>query len=138
MIGDGLDTAISAGLHWTSRGLEITGIIAIVGALLVAVIRSLTDVTGGSGSGTAYHQFRQTLGRGILLGLELLVAADIIGTVAVEPTLENVLVLSLIVLIRTFLSISLTVEIEGRWPWQSNAKLPPEGDATPSTRAPVG
>ncbi len=63
--------------------------------------------------------FRKTLGRSILTGLELLVAADIIRTVAVEPTLESVLVLGLIVIIRTFLSFSLEVEIDGRWPWQS-------------------
>lgn len=62
--------------------------------------------------------FRKTLGRAILVGFELLVAADIIRTIAVEPTLQNVLVLALIVVIRTFLSMSLQVEIEGRWPWQ--------------------
>ncbi|HWT29829.1 MAG TPA: DUF1622 domain-containing protein, partial [Propylenella sp.] len=66
----------------------------------------------------AYHAFRTSLARGILLGLEFLVAADIIGTVAVEPTLQNLAVLGLIVLIRTFLSFSLQLEIEGRWPWQ--------------------
>jgi hypothetical protein len=66
----------------------------------------------------AYRRYRANLGRGILLGLELLVAADIIGTVAVTPSLQNLAVLGLIVLIRTFLSFSLEVEIEGRWPWQ--------------------
>ncbi len=64
-----------------------------------------------------YRRFRQDVGRGILLGLEFLVAADIIRTVAIAPTLDNVLVLGLIVLIRTFLSIALQVELEGRWPW---------------------
>ena len=63
--------------------------------------------------------FRKTLGRSILTGLELLVAADIIRTVAIEPTLRSVLVLGLIVLIRTFLSFSLEVEINGKWPWQT-------------------
>ncbi|HEX8374326.1 MAG TPA: DUF1622 domain-containing protein, partial [Geminicoccaceae bacterium] len=67
----------------------------------------------------AYRGYRANLGRGILLGLELLVAADIIGTVAATPTLQNLAVLGLIVLIRTFLSFSLEVEIEGRWPWQA-------------------
>ena len=62
--------------------------------------------------------FRKNLGRSILSGLELLVAADIIQTVAVEPTLESVIVLAGIVLIRTFLSFSLEVEIEGKWPWR--------------------
>ena len=66
-----------------------------------------------------FRQVRQDLGRGILLGLELLIAADIIRSVAVTPTLEGVMVLGLIVLIRTFLSVALQVEIEGKWPWQS-------------------
>ncbi len=66
----------------------------------------------------AFHRYRANLGRGILLGLEHLVAADIIGTVAVTPSFENLAVLGLIVLIRTFLSFSLEVEIEGHWPWR--------------------
>ena len=66
----------------------------------------------------AYRRLRQDIGRGILLGLELLVAADIIRTVAIDPSIESVSVLGLIVLIRTFLSMSLQVELEGRWPWQ--------------------
>ncbi len=69
-------------------------------------------------SNQRYKQLRQDLGRGILLGLEFLVAADIIRTVAVEPTIDNLSVLGLIVLIRSFLSMSLQVELEGRWPWQ--------------------
>lgn len=66
----------------------------------------------------AYTAYRRGLGQALLLGLELLVAADIICTVAVTPTLESVLVLAVIVIIRTFLSWSLEVEIRGRWPWQ--------------------
>jgi uncharacterized membrane protein len=69
----------------------------------------------------AFRIVRTVFGRSILLGLEFLVAADIIRTVAVQPSLENVAVLGLIVLIRTFLSFSLEVEIDGRWPWQSAA-----------------
>ncbi|MDO3379243.1 DUF1622 domain-containing protein [Geoalkalibacter halelectricus] len=65
-----------------------------------------------------WQKIRQRMGRGILLGLEFLIAADIIHTVAVEFTYEAVGVLALIVLIRTFLSITLELEIEGRWPWQ--------------------
>jgi uncharacterized membrane protein len=65
-----------------------------------------------------YSQFRQQLGRAILLGLELLVAADIVRTVAVRPALESVTVLGIIVLVRTFLSFSLEVELTGYWPWQ--------------------
>jgi uncharacterized membrane protein len=69
-------------------------------------------------TGDPYRRLRQDIGRGILLGLEFLVAADIIRTVAVEPTLDGVLVLGLIVLIRTFLSMALQVELEGRLPWR--------------------
>jgi len=68
-----------------------------------------------------YRSYRQLLGRSILLGLELLVAADIIRTVAVTPTFVSVGVLAIIVLIRTFLSFSLELEITGRWPWQKEA-----------------
>jgi uncharacterized membrane protein len=67
-----------------------------------------------------YRGFRQQLGRTILLGLELLVAGDIIRTVATQPTFTSVAILGLIVLIRTFLSFSLEVELTGRWPWQQN------------------
>lgn len=72
-----------------------------------------------------YRQYRQDIGRGILLGLEFLVAADIIRTVAVKPTLRGVAVLGLIVLIRTFLSVGLEVELQGRWPWQARERRDP-------------
>ncbi|WP_199254442.1 DUF1622 domain-containing protein [Mycolicibacterium mengxianglii] len=80
-----------------------------------------------------YSKFREQLGRSILLGLELLVAADIIRTVAITPTAQSVGVLAGIVLIRTFLSWSLELEITGRWPWQKKAKPAP---AQPATSAP--
>ena len=95
--------------------LDGAGVLVIVlgvvfaGVKCVLAFRTATD---------AYRRLRQDIGRGILLGLELLVAADIIRTVAIDPTIESVSVLGLIVLIRTFLSMSLQVELEGRWPWQ--------------------
>lgn len=70
----------------------------------------------------AYEMYRRRLGQGILLGLELLVAADIIQTVTISPTLERVGILASIVAIRTFLSTTLTVEIEGRWPWSRSER----------------
>lgn len=70
----------------------------------------------------AYDQFRRRLGRSILLGLEFLVAGDIINTVSVEPTLQNVTTLAMIVLIRTFLSFSLEIELDGRLPWKSKTE----------------
>ena len=70
---------------------------------------------------TAYKQYRMALGRVILLGLEFLLAGDIIRTVVIAPTLQQVGVLTVIVLIRTFLSFTLELEIEGKWPWQKKA-----------------
>lgn len=87
-------------------------VIGVIVASLYAAFRAL------SRKGPVYRPYRQFLGRSILLGLELLVAADIIRTVAVTPTLASIAVLAGIVLIRTFLSFSLELEITGRWPWQ--------------------
>lgn len=95
--------------------IDGAGVLVIVLGLMVATGRF---VLAGRRATDPYRQLRQDIGRGILLGLELLVAADIIRTVAIDPTLESVLVLGLIVLIRTFLSMALQVELEGRWPWQ--------------------
>ncbi|HEY0009820.1 MAG TPA: DUF1622 domain-containing protein [Tepidisphaeraceae bacterium] len=100
--------------------VDAAGVLVIVIAMLIATGRFFMTLRQ-SRSG-AYRTFRQDLGRGILLGLEFLVAADIIRTVAVAPTLDNVLVLGVIVLIRTFLSMALEVELQGRWPWQQADK----------------
>jgi uncharacterized membrane protein len=86
--------------------------VGVVIAAVAAAVRLSHHETG------VYSRFRQQLGQTILLGLELLVAADIVRTVAAEPTLASVAVLAIIVLIRTFLSFSLDVELTGRWPWQ--------------------
>ena len=118
-----------AALHWISLAIEAAGVFAIVLGGLAAMVVFGLHLARGSGWGESYHVFRTSLARSILLGLEFLVAADIIGTVAVEPTLENLSVLGLIVLIRTFLSFSLEVEIEGRWPWQKA----PATDKTPGS-----
>lgn len=112
-----MDDALSQLLHWTTRSIEVVGIIVIVVGTIVATATFLRDRIAGNTS-DSFHRFRSGLGRAILLGLEFLVAADIINTVAIEPTMESVLVLGGIVLIRTFLSFSLEVEIEGRWPWR--------------------
>lgn len=95
--------------------IDAAGILVIVSGLVLAVGRFALHRNRIENS---YRALRQDIGRGILLGLEFLVAADIVRTVAVTPTLDGVLVLGLIVLIRTFLSMALQVELEGRWPWQ--------------------
>jgi len=113
-----MDDLLSASLHWTTRGIEVAGILVIVAGTIAAGFHYLREQRRPNLVPSAYHRLRSSLGRSILLGLELLVAADIINTVAIEPTLESLAVLAGIVLIRTFLSLSLEVEIEGRWPWQ--------------------
>lgn len=100
-------------------GKTVDGIgigIVVVGSL-VALVPYLWRTLRGDHSIASYSAVRRNLGRAILLGLEFLVAGDIIRTVAVSPTLAGVAVLAVIVVIRTFLSASLEVEIEGRWPW---------------------
>jgi uncharacterized membrane protein len=113
----GLQAAVDAAMHLIATGIEVAGVAIIVTSAAISAYLYLREGRRG-GWGRAYERFRANLGRGILLGLELLVAADIIGTVAVTPSFENLGVLAAIVLIRTFLSVSLDVEIEGRWPWQ--------------------
>jgi len=108
------------GIILVTRIVEIVGIaIILIGAGFALVRFAIGGRDGQKRDRVAC--FRLDLGRGILLGLEFLVAADIINTVAIEPTLNSVAVLAGIVLIRTFLSWSLEVEIEGRWPWQRAA-----------------
>jgi uncharacterized membrane protein len=108
---------------------EIVDVVGVV-AIVIGVVYATADAAlrGLSRRGPVYTRFRRVLGRAILLGLELLVAADIIKTVAVTPTLESVVVLGIIVLIRTFLSFSLELEITGRWPWQKRVAT---DDTTP-------
>src|SRR5437764_1493359 len=95
-------------------GLDAAGVLIVVGGAVLATTRVLLRRVD---TGGYYRRYRQDLGRAILLGLEFLIAGDIIRTVVVAPTLQNVLVLGLIVLIRTFLSLSLQLEIEGKLPW---------------------
>lgn len=109
---------ITPTLELISTGIEVSGVFIIVLGAIAATLYFIYGGLFGEGWPNAFHLYRANLGRGILLGLELLVAADIIGTVAVTPSIENLIILGLIVLIRTFLSFSLEVEIEGRWPWR--------------------
>ncbi|MFZ0916461.1 MAG: DUF1622 domain-containing protein [Candidatus Udaeobacter sp.] len=92
------------------------GVLIVVGGALFATVR--LALRRAQGAGNYYVWYRQDVGRAILLGLEFLIAGDLIRTVVVAPTMQNVAVLGLIVLIRTFLSLSLQLEIEGRLPWQ--------------------
>lgn len=94
------------------------GVAVIVLGIGVAAVRFVWGLAANSVFDASYRQLRQSIGRGILLGLELLVAGDIIRTVAITPTFTSIGVVAMIVAIRTFLSFSLEVELTGRWPWQ--------------------
>ncbi len=99
--------------------IEMLGVSIIVLLAFYALVLGVIRLVKRSEAETTFRQVRQRLGQGILLGLEFLVAADIIHTVAVELTFETVGVLAIIVLIRTFLSFTLDVELTGNWPWQN-------------------
>ncbi|MGE3262764.1 MAG: DUF1622 domain-containing protein [Bacteriovoracia bacterium] len=102
-------------IHFVAKMIEVSGLVVIVLGGIYSVGMFARNLCK---SRAAYPTLRKDLGRSILLGLEFLVAGDIISTIAIEPTLMSVTVLGLIVIIRTFLSFSLEVEIDGRWPWQ--------------------
>ena len=117
--------------------VDFAGVAVMVIGALISIPMALRGhqprrLPAGAEKLSFYRSYRQLLGRSILLGLELLVAADIIRTVAVTPTYESVGVLAVIVLIRTFLSFSLELEITGRWPWQKESPKSAEPAATPA------
>ena len=112
-----MDSLLAETLHWTTRGIEVAGVLVILVGLAAGTVGYLTGPRGQDPE-ERFRLYRARLGRSILLGLEFLVAADIVNTVAVEPSLDSLAVLAGIVAVRTFLSLSLEVEIEGRWPWQ--------------------
>ena len=98
--------------------IEILAVAIIVASIVALTVRFLYHGIVRVPGFDNWRQYKIGMGRSLLLGLEILVAADIVRTVALEATLQSVLVLGLLVFIRTFLSWSLVVEIEGRWPWQ--------------------
>ncbi len=113
-------------VEFVGKAVDLAGVAAIVIGIVIATAIFVRHVAASSDDRhSAYRHYRQAIGRAILLGLELLVAADIIRTVAVAPTFRGVGVLAIIVLVRTFLSFTLEVELEGRWPWQQRS-----GEAT--------
>jgi uncharacterized membrane protein len=104
-----------------ARVVEFTGVFVLLLGALIATLAFARRLVRRVSLQDAYHALRADLGRAILLGLEFLVIADIIGTVAIEPTLQNLGVLAVIVAIRTLLSFALELEVSGRWPWQRPA-----------------
>jgi uncharacterized membrane protein len=106
-----------------SKVIDGAGVVVVVAGLLIATGAFLLAQKDRDRAQIAYRVYRQQVGKAILLGLEFLVAADIIRTVAVAPTFSGVGVLAIVVAVRTFLSFALDVELSGKWPWQSR----PEG-----------
>ena len=103
--------------------IEILAVI-VIGVAVVASMLGGLIVRFRSDGAAAFKTFKRYIARGLLIGLDLLIAADIIKTVTLEATLENVVILGLLVLIRTFLSWSLVLELDGRWPWQRQVSEP--------------
>ncbi|CUS04894.2 conserved membrane protein of unknown function [Candidatus Promineifilum breve] len=118
MIVSGTSSSLPEWIHEAAVVVEVlaVGIIAI--GIIIALARFVQYSVIQRVPGDHYHALKVTLAKTLLLGLEMLVAADVIVTVALEATLESVLILGLLVVIRTFLSWSLVVEIEGHWPWK--------------------
>lgn len=118
---------LTEAIELAARLMEGIGVAIIVVGTLVAFVQYVILSQQGVPGDLRYKTIRLGIARSILLGLEILVAADIIRTVAIEPTLAKVGVLAAIVGIRTILSFSLQLEIEGRWPWQQAPRADSEG-----------
>lgn len=107
-------------VEWIELSIELLAVFVIVGAIISAAMPRIWGRAGmASAKRDGFSAYKQRMGRGLLLGLELLLAADIIGTVALTPTLQSLAALGLLALIRSFLSWSLEVEIDGCWPWRA-------------------
>ena len=115
---DGLTIGEFEIARMVAEWIEILAVIVIAVAVVASMLGGLI-VRFRSDGAAAFKTFKRYIARGLLIGLDLLIAADIIKTVTLELTLENVVILGLLVLIRTFLSWSLELEVDGRWPWQS-------------------
>jgi uncharacterized membrane protein len=114
------------------RIMNLTGIVLDAAGVVIVAVGSLLSVARflvrrGADFGQSYRLLRENVGRAILLALEFLIAGDIIRSVVVDPTVVNIVTLGLIVVIRTFLSMTLQLEVEGRWPWQRGAGGPVAG-----------
>ncbi len=109
-------------IEWVARGLEGMGIAVVSAGGLAAIVGFGRRLMAGDAFEAEGRALRERLARATLLGLEFLVAADIIATVAAVPTPASLLMLAGIILLRTFLSATLTLEVEGRWPWSATRR----------------
>lgn len=104
--------------HWSATLLEAIGVLIVTSVALYALADAAIRLVRHEQGQEVVRALRQRVGHGILLGLEFLVAADIINTVAVDLSLDKVGLLAIVVLIRTFLSFAMEVELTGKWPWE--------------------
>ncbi len=104
--------------------IDAVGVGVMVLGLLWGLLLAGKDLVSGKNQKLIYSQTRHRFGRSIVIGLEILVASDIIHTVGVEPTLQNATVLAILILVRTFINWTLILDLEERWPWQKNADEP--------------
>ena len=111
-------------IEWVAHGLEGMGIAVVAAGGLAAIVSFVRRLIAGDAFEAESGVLRERLARATLLGLEFLVAADIIGTVAAVPTPARLLMLTGIILLRTFLSATLMLEVEGRWPWSAARREP--------------
>lgn len=106
-------------IHIAVLLMEVVAVVVIAVGVGAGLVRFLLETVRPTGRMRAYRDYRVGMGKALLLGLEILVAADVVNTVALEPTFGSVAALGLLVVIRTFLGWGLVLEIEGRWPWQA-------------------
>ena len=129
-----MDEDLTRWMEPVATALELFGVAVIVLSVVLATAGFLRDLLAAERKKEAYDRYRANLGRGILLGLELLVGADIVATVTAPLTWETVGLLGLVVLIRTFLSFALETEIEGAFPWKRRAAGEAQASAGSSSR----
>ena len=129
----GLEHAVRNLIEGATLTIEVLAVLVILAAIVVAALPRLARLRPSVEADDAFSGYKQRMGRGLLLGLELLLAADIISTVAQEPTIQSLGALGLLAVIRTFLSWSLDVEIDGCWPWQARAMKRGVDDTTTRT-----
>jgi uncharacterized membrane protein len=115
---DGFQNFAQAAGEW----LDLFGVIVILGGVVLSTVFIAVTAIRHKNLHNTYRTYRQNLARSILIGLELLVAGDIIRSVAGDLSFDSVVILAIIVLVRSFLGIEFEMEIEGRWPWQRGKK----------------
>lgn len=112
--------AVIDGLRSVAQILEIIGATALIVGFVIATVRCVLQVNQ-LGATQAIQGYRQAIGKVVLIGLEILVAATIIKTIILDPTLENMGLLAMMIAIRTALGWAMVLEMNGRWPWQTSA-----------------